>query len=296
MIVKVVQPVVSVADEKMRQVKVDHLVVAVSYTKKSDSFFRNIWNTVRAYVTIFSLLACIRARHCTKIYILVCACQSISVCNRWMNGTLSRATKYNGRYSWVDKTKTFAIWYDGQRGAFFDWMFGFAKRIGSSSKRNALMFSNEETLCPHSVSTWVNDNSAQLSCISQITTVSKTITTTHKGNTGDTTTITTTTTTAATTTTTTTTTSRTTTTTTTTTTTITTATIRTIDTTTTTSLTTTTTTATTTTTTTTKAMTTPTTTKRSTIPSKLFGSEIGHWKVKGKSGTRRDKTGFRDFL
>jgi len=86
--------------------------------------------------------------------------------------------KHNGKYSWVDETQTFAIWYDGQRGAFFDWMFGYTKRIGSRSHRNALMFSKEETICPHNVSRWVNDNSAKLSCISQITTARETIATT----------------------------------------------------------------------------------------------------------------------
>jgi len=87
-----------------------------------------------------------------------------------MNGKLSRAPDYNGRNSWVDETNTFAIWYDGQRGEFFDWMFGYAKRIGSSSEHNALMFSDEETTCPQDVTRWKNDNSAKLSCISKTTT------------------------------------------------------------------------------------------------------------------------------
>ena len=86
-----------------------------------------------------------------------------------MNGKLLRVSKYNGKYSWIDETKTFAIWYDGQRGSFFDWMFGYAKRIGSSSERNALMFSDGETLCPQHVTTWVNDNLANLSCTSKDT-------------------------------------------------------------------------------------------------------------------------------
>jgi len=112
-----------------------------------------------------------------KVYILVCACESINIRNRWMNGNLSRDLIYNGKHSWVDETFTFAIWYDGQPGSFFDWMFGYARRIGSSSHRNALMFSNEETVCPQNVTKWVNDDSAKLSCISQTTTVRMTRTT-----------------------------------------------------------------------------------------------------------------------
>jgi len=107
-------------------------------------------------------------------------CESISVSNRWLNGTLSRVSKYNGRHAWVDETKRFAIWYDGQRGAFFDWMFGYAQRIGSSSQRHALMFSHEETICPQNVTTWTNDNSANLTCISEITTKPTTSTTSTK--------------------------------------------------------------------------------------------------------------------
>ena len=93
------------------------------------------------------------------------------VANYWIEDIFTRSAVFNGRYSWVDSTNTFAIWYDGEIGKTFDWIFGYFYNLGrSGGAAFSLMKSDLETTCPHEVPNWTNDNYATVTCVAETTT------------------------------------------------------------------------------------------------------------------------------
>ena len=61
------------------------------------------------------------------------------VANYWIRDIFTRSDVVNGRYSWVDSTNTFAIWYDGEIGNSFDWIFGYLYNLGGASRLGLLI-------------------------------------------------------------------------------------------------------------------------------------------------------------
>jgi len=97
-------------------------------------------------------------------FISGCTCESIYLDNKWTSGIFSRSdTLVNGKYYWSD-SNSYSIWYDGQFGLQFDWIFGAISDLGSSSQGVALMHSDEETICPHEVTKWTKDIQAIVTC------------------------------------------------------------------------------------------------------------------------------------
>ena len=99
-----------------------------------------------------------------KPIILGCACYTIYVDNNWTTGMFTRGGMINGKYYWVDSSRYYAIWYDGHSSYDFDWMFGYFSDLGSTRESDALMHSDQETTCPHDVSSWTNDYDAIVTC------------------------------------------------------------------------------------------------------------------------------------
>jgi len=90
-------------------------------------------------------------------------CQQIHVINQWDSGSVYQigGTK-NGKAYWTNSAKTYAIWYDGDSGVDFDWMFGdFNDMVNDQSGK---MYSDKESTCPTDITSWTNDDTARLTC------------------------------------------------------------------------------------------------------------------------------------
>ena len=92
-------------------------------------------------------------------------CKMILSINKWDNGAIyTMGGTRNGRPYWINSQNGYAFWYDGHRGADFDWFFGYATNVGHDSTSSSKMASDEEAECPPDVADWTNDNSARVTC------------------------------------------------------------------------------------------------------------------------------------
>jgi len=79
-------------------------------------------------------------------------CQKIHVMNKWDSGSdYQIGGTFEGKSFWGNNATNYAIWYDGDSGADFDWVFGKAEDM---QNHGGEMFSDKKSTCPTDITEW----------------------------------------------------------------------------------------------------------------------------------------------
>ena len=92
-------------------------------------------------------------------------CQILHISNKWDSGSdYQIGGTFEGKPFWVNNAKNYAMWYDGDSGSDFDWVFG---KVEDMQNGGGEMFSDKESTCPTDITEWTNDSTAKVSCSSE---------------------------------------------------------------------------------------------------------------------------------